>query len=300
MSFRSPSDLATTISHPHWSAVIVVAHAPTSQSSAETQTMKKFVGSRDCVLLIDANSSSGSRDGVSIGSIDDNDSPSTSHIRLLLQENALFLPSTFDSQTGWQPTWTSPKGDSTSRIDFVALSLRHRNSIQWTGAVPDIDLSMTDHDHCLAGILLEQKPFMQSAPCQGKVDIPCAQFDRSCIKGNARLTQAIHSGSIPPWDCDIESHVESFNRQCRTALQTSCPKAKSAPRKNYISDTTWKLRSTCRQIRSKLHAHRKLEAQNSLRLGWPSWKSRHPLLGCTKPWRTFALELRYTQEETSQ
>eukprot|EP00438_Fugacium_kawagutii_P014861 Skav220137 [mRNA] locus=scaffold1320:42612:47876:- [translate_table: standard] len=262
----SPTCLLARLSHPHLSFWVLVAHAPTSSSEeAYAQEwleslqalMATHVKLDRCCVLIDANAPLGSRDDMCVFEVDDLPGPTSHHLRSFMSDSELCAPISLPTFGPWASTWTSPDGLTEKRIDHVLVPQSMLAAATWAGTVSDVDLSICDHDHKFTGVQLDFILPCAQFSSQPPATFATCKFDRRSIAGNQQLQARLITQSIPAWEVDIESHVESFNHQCREALSYSCKKVRRPPVKAFISDETWQQRHVCRRLKARLHRARK-------------------------------------------
>ena len=84
--------------------------------------------------------------------------------------------------------------------------------------------------------------------------MPRCSFDRKSLQKatTAEIDEALQAIPDHSWEEDIEKHAATLSEQVVRCLAKAFPAGKRGPRKSYISDETWTLRTARMQTRSTL------------------------------------------------
>lgn len=260
-------------------AVFVTAHAPHSGHSRQDreqwwQQLSKCI--TECGLrpeeklyvMMDANATSGVCDNQHVGPHDDHVTASTGFLREFLDRHDLCLPGTFPIHEGHGETWTTPDGCHSSRIDYVAVPIDQGDQCTYSAVLDSLDLGTAAQDHTAVGLQLEwvcQTLTSKHKPPQGSC------FERDQITRGS-LTASIRDYMVPSWSCDIESHVQQYNKAMLSCLAEQCPRRKMGPKKSYITEEIWTMRSQKLTVKSRLKETRARSRQHLLQLCFQMWK----------------------------
>eukprot|EP00435_Cladocopium_sp_Y103_P022853 s1557_g5.t1 len=223
----------------------------------------------DLFVLADANATSGPCDDVLVGTHDDRWSVNTGFLRDFLEAQQLCLPSTFASHVGEHYTWISPNGELATRIDHVAVPQHHRPHCQFSSVVPHFDVGHAHLDHLLVAIQLQ----WQQVVCidAGRHSLaPCFNRDDIC-KHSIEID--LQNYVVEPWDHNIDDQVNRFSDHVCSALVRRHPRRPQGPKKPYIDDSTWELRSRKQRLRElsrELGRRQRKELLFTALKGWTS------------------------------
>eukprot|EP00435_Cladocopium_sp_Y103_P050732 s1235_g15.t1 len=244
-----PRLLFVRLEHPHLRLWLIVAYAPQSgiDLSTRDQWWQSFsdlyashVGQGQAIVMIDANAATGPQDDVHVFSQDDHSSPNTVFFRRFLTDHSLCVPASSDIHQGSQTTWLSPLDASEHRIDYVLIPCAWISSCTFSSTLPDLDI-VTVGDHTGVAIELTWQSFDHLA---SSCDRSRPSFDRQrvgqvSLRDDAQI-QALHQ---LPWHTNIETQIQHFNEAFTGALQRSCKLGPQRPKKPFITDDIWSIRS---------------------------------------------------------
>lgn len=247
---------------------LLVAHAPHSGHDPETRTrwwsdlsglLTSTVGDGHVLVMIDANARTGPADHRHILDKDDVAGTTTTDFRDFLSQHNLCAPATALFHQGDFATWSSPTDDHQLRIDYVLIPCDWMPSCTFSGSLDNLDFGHLG-DHRAMAIELQWKD-ISSIPSKRRTS---QSYDRTKLM-QIDLAHKLGDYRPLPWNADIETQVNHLNDYIQQALHETCPPTKQGPKKSFISDETWALRTdklrlqrrdkTCKQsIRRELLA----------------------------------------------
>ena len=263
--------------HEVFEAWFIVAHAPQSGRPRDererwwrdlTGEIQNVIDGAPVFLMIDANASCGSRDGRHVGSLDDVPSVNTPLFRTLLETFDLTLPATTDVQIGCGQTWTAPDGSYSKRIDYVAVPASWSWTCHRAEVVKSFDLGQT-HDHELTIVELTWKCHHAVIRQEAK-STSTATLTLSEIR--ALPDDVFDTASVPSWQCDIGSHVDTFNQEIHGRIQEQHHVKPKLAKKPYITSDIWEMRKEKIQARKRLRRLVKTGTTSFLAGVFVSWK----------------------------
>eukprot|EP00438_Fugacium_kawagutii_P026502 Skav202813 [mRNA] locus=scaffold326:1091410:1095976:- [translate_table: standard] len=107
-----------------------------------------------CIVLLDANATSGQADGVHILETQESENHSTDNFQAFLKATDTCAPSTDPRLGHWQPTWTSPNGQTARRLDYALVPVSHLFRCTQVFTDCGVDLNFCAHGHVLTGLQL--------------------------------------------------------------------------------------------------------------------------------------------------
>ena len=276
---------------------VYVIHAPHSGRSeaeisgwwAETTEIltRRRQGGR-VVVLGDCNAKTGRKDGIHVFDQDDNEGKTTVAFRMFLEDAELCVPATSDGHTGEQTTWTTPNGENEVRIDYALVGCGQVNEVQLSQVVQEIDLGDLAIDHRPVGLQLEW--WVEQRTGQWTQN-----FDRQKVHERTdELQKDLGAGVVAEWDVDIEEHVDDYTRQIHQTLKRHAPKERGAPKKPFIGEALWKLRSEKRESERCLEHTKRLIDREYLALYFQAWTGRKTSRSCIYGWKAGAVRLAAT------
>ena len=262
-------------------ALFVSAHAPHSGIERPereawwrhfTDCLSSFSssGMDKLYVMIDANATSGRADHCSVGQYDAPPSSTTVHLREFLDAMDLGLPSTTSVHQGPHTTWTTPDGQHHSRIDYIAVPRSQMSDCDFSAVIDTLDLGNINSDHSAVGLQLNWQHSMSvRAPSSN-----CPRnYDRMAI-ANEELAEALRAYEVPPWHCDIEQHVQHYTKEMHSQLSRRCAQCKQGPKKSYITDAIWDLRTRKLACKKTLSLLRVKCSTNLLHACFCAWRDR--------------------------
>ena len=272
---HDPRRPVVRIACPYLDCYVMVLHAPQSGRSNQerTQWWSETTGiandlcrDQPVFVLMDANAKTGPSLVPVVFEHGDACSGSTSHLISFLEDLQLCLPCTCDVHRGEHHTWTSPDGSSVHRIDFVAVPQTFLPCCTHSQVLHSFDGGNAHEDHIATAI---QLTWTAERRC---IQAPRRhlQHDRAKIATNH---SKIDAQSLVPhsWTTDIETQVQGINGDLEQALQKACPLEATKPKKWFISDVTWSLRSEKLQLRKRLKQARRQSAYDLCALMFRRW-----------------------------
>ena len=283
--------------------LFVSLHAPTSASPNRRQWWADFrrlidrlrQGSQ-VVLLGDFNLHVHRAFGDRVGDLHWNTpTPPPESFWELLVAYDLWVPSTFSCcHPGPSETWRSLNGNSTSRLDYVAIAASWQVPAGGSQVVPELDWgqSHTDHYallvHALTGVHVEpSRPGRKT-----KVDTKAMRT----AEGKERIRQICAALPEQPWDLDVHRHAANIEEHFRRHLPLSFPAPRARQLKPHFQQETWQLRNCRAWQRKRVYTAGLYCRQVSIRLYWTRWgRIGNGDLRC-RPGRVWARLLRYLKE----
>ena len=272
-----PRLMLVRISHDLWHSLIIVAHAPQSGQpdvvreqwwEALDQIAQQHAKNQELYVLIDANAEPGPVDHRHVGPADTCVSKSTSKLRDFWRTWNLWLPCAFPCHVGTQDTWTAPDGASKHCIDHVCLPLRRFHDCKTSQVVDAFDLGngLTDHR-----VVVAQVEWFDNLAV-GRTTRPAPGVQRDSITREA-LQPLLDRFNVPPWQQDIQSHVETHTQHLMSCLRQACPKQPHAPKKSFTTPELWQLRTDKLCSRKQCREIARRERYELLRAVWLEWRS---------------------------
>eukprot|EP00435_Cladocopium_sp_Y103_P031951 s274_g8.t1 len=248
--------LLVRVSHPAWHALLFVGHAPHTGHDELTRhnwwtstisLLQQHAGALPIFGFLDANARTGPTTPPYILENDDMDSPNTPFFVDFLQQLNLHIPATGPCHQGSSATWCTPDGLHEQRIDYVLIPVSLMCSCTDSQVVESFEAGNLRDDHCGAGIqLVWQDQLTLNSSSSASRPIQRAQ-----IKHQHRALN-LNNLQIPDWSTDIQSQTDALNDQILHQLRGHCGSSRQSPKKPYIDEETWTLRSEKLQARKEL------------------------------------------------
>ena len=280
---QDPRILIAKIDQAMWRACLVVAHAPQSgQSLADrsiwwdhfTSILQSNDDGAPIFVMLDANAAPGQCDEQIVGVGDLGESKSTPLFRQFLSEFGLCLPCTFPCHHGPRETWTSPHGHSFHCIDYICIPGDRLSACSLSRVVEEFDLVNGAHDHSLVAAQLswhEVQQLQVQKKNEVRADASSDPFDRQSIT-RSQVAARVAQIQAPPWEVDIESHFQQYNRELLGSLTSCCPKKKNGPKKSFFTDDLWSLRKRKIAAKRQLCAVHRRQRHEFLGFFFKSWR----------------------------
>ena len=242
-----------------------------------TSILQKHRRALPVIVLIDANARTGPTMPPHILEYDDGDNHNTEAFRQFLVDHDLCLPATSQCHQGPHPTWQSLNGESSQRIDYVAVPVHLFTACVFSCVADSFDLGNARDDHFGIGLQMTWDDLLLTK--QQRTSLPSRNtgFDRAQIKSN-RASILWQTVTPQPWACDIHTHVTDFNQQVLQLLSTTCSRPKGRPKKPYLDEEVWSLRQRKCALRARLKEARRLSRGHLLRKIFHGWHSQQPAL----------------------
>eukprot|EP00438_Fugacium_kawagutii_P010365 Skav231995 [mRNA] locus=scaffold719:415087:427369:- [translate_table: standard] len=279
---KSPRHMLVRIDAPALQCWILVGHAPHSGTPEEQRRewwqsisalLQCHQATANCLVCIDANSSSGPALTNIVFDSDDEHDHSSRDFQEMLRAAQLCLPASDSALGPWTPTWTSPDGQHQRRIDFVCLPWWQHHRCVEAFVCPDIDLNFHGRDHTLTGLHLR---WQEHVSLHKVTPAASHKFDRHLITPSAELLEALHSQPSPPWSQDVESQHRAINDHVRSTLARQCPLKAKGPKKPFITPDIWQLRGQVLQARKLLKRHLASRSREWAKTIFTLWKEQNP------------------------
>ena len=258
---------------------IFVAHAPHSGHSTDLRTkwwqlstdiIQEHCGENKPYVMIDANADSGSVDGLSVLHQPGTTSKSTPLWRQFLEAHQLALPQTLHSHVGGLDTWTSPDGNTTHCLDYVAVPWERLVCCTHSQLLDSFDLGNEQQDHTPIAVELDWAYHVFHKPARKQRAAPT--FDRAKIK-NTNLEGLLSDHPATDWALDVDTQIETLNQAVHRELHRRCPTQRKGPKKSFISDAIWALRTRKLWCRRALKHTKKIILRELLATAFGAWKS---------------------------
>ena len=276
---HDPRRLVVRVSHECLNCFLVVLHGPQSgRPKQERQTWwdtTHSIVSGTCrhfplYVMIDANAKTGPANPPIVFDNDDSISGNTPFFLDFLSSFNLCLPCTGPAHQGETTTWTSPDGTQDHRIDFVAIPQSQLSCCTWSGTVHTLDQGNVHNDHIATALQLNWK---DTIPIRNDPQLPAVCHDRTKI-ASRRNSISLEPLADCTWQCDIETQVQALNSTIHSALTAACPIDKRAPKKSFIDEATWALRSHKLRLRRRISQANKQARLDLMSMWFKQWKGQ--------------------------
>eukprot|EP00438_Fugacium_kawagutii_P000288 Skav210752 [mRNA] locus=scaffold1498:120794:126919:+ [translate_table: standard] len=275
-----PRLLVVNVQAPGLNLCLIVGHAPHSGHPEQARAdwwehlqslLGRLPSSDHRIALLDANAPMGPVDGTTVLFRGTQPSQSTPCFRDFLTASHLCVAGSFQVHEGTPYTWTTPDGLHERDLDHVLLDASMVPLCQWSGVLADLDISGGHHDHDAIACQLRWTTW-----CGSATPAPSLRFDRSKIVGNPALETAFAGCSTVPWSTDIETEVDTVAGALISSLREHCPIERRKPKKPYVSEEAWQLRSICASTTSSIRLSHRLERVELLKSVFVSWRHLRP------------------------
>lgn len=269
----------------HWGSTLHAPHSGKPEAERQewwTETTHIYQNTArglvdELVVLGDFNARSGPCDHQHVFEHDDVESENTQLMLNFLDELSLCLPSTSGIHDGEHPTWTTPDGQHSQRIDFIAVPIEKLHACTFSQVMRQIDLGH-DGDHSAVGL-----DMVWDRNCQSYC-IPITHrkrtFDRDLIKNNDALGLEISHASAAASEQNIESQIQDLNTVITGALDRHCPKPHVSARKPFLDEEIMTLRqqkNAIRQRQSEAWKHHRRSLLHRVFTSWRTDSGGHPI-----------------------
>ena len=286
----NPAYLIVKVWLPRWKCLLVTARAPHSGhglSTAETfwtqisAKIRQLARTWPTFFLGDTNGHLGELVTTAVGSHHarkENDSGTAFHHWLLDQQ--LFVPATFSQyHTGdIQHTFVAPDGETTTRIDYIALpsQLHYENIQTWVDDTIDVSTQRVDHLPVLCHLTLTKRVH----PAAGKVHQVrphgSGPHVRHALQDVSTLHDLREAICMPDWTVDPHQTADQLTWQTQNAVAALLPSPRRQPRKTHVSSATWILVDKKKNLFRQLRTMRKTRRYTILRAIFQAWKGDDP------------------------
>ena len=180
------------------------------------------------------------------------------------------LPSTFeDWHIGETHTWQHGYGQSvrTARCDYIAIPFSWRTSAITSQPIAELDSGTTTRDH-IALLVCVQRTYVKPPSFRASYDRErIAQIPECHYRQLGKDLQQIQ------WDTNVHEQAIRFTDIINEWLQQHSPVSPSGPRKGYIRNDTWNIRTartTLTRMRRKLQ---RLWTRHKIQVALYAWRS---------------------------
>ena len=187
----------------------------------------------------------------------------------LMQQINAYAPSTYETcHQGSTATWTSNVNGAEARCDYVLLPVSWKTGKHATYPQPYIDAGNAGTDHtplaCDTTIFLQAKHQYSL----------WAGFDRKKLQRAtaADLSRIFDDPPQVEWTTSVDEHATQLTDWASHKLAEVFPINGVRPRKGYIQDETWTIRSHRLRSRQALRNKKQELALCSLKEAWRAWK----------------------------
>lgn len=277
VAHRDPRRLLVHIHNAHFSSWCLVAHAPQSgiamrerQAWWEETTgilHKYLIAAEPLFVCIDANAAPGVPDGIGVFKEGFRHSSGTSFLREFLEDFQLCLPITSDIHQGTVTTWTSPD-DEEYTIDYVAVPRDWLAACTQSCVLTDFDLANVNLDHSAVAVDIQ---WTHTVPVKIHTQDAGYAMDRTRIGKDiaSHLGRAINCD----WNDDVETQAQKIAAHFHSQLASHCRRSQHGPKKPYVSETLWQLRTHKNSLRRQLRMCRSLLRREALARTFAAWKT---------------------------
>lgn len=260
---------------------ILVMHAPhsgiaASQRSEWWDTTSSLLSEHQVLaeqlfVCADVNAAPGPPDGRHVFLEGLGTSSSTPLLRSFLETFDLCLPATSHRHEGPRDTWLQPNGMHSHQIDFVMVPTCLASFCTFSSLLEAFDLGNKIEDHTATALELCWLQTL-TKPLRSTAASPKPKFARDRIR-SAALRLPLKTFSTSTWTCDVETHTNHMNNHLHHLLHRMCAPPKGAPKRSYVSETAWALRSTKLRHRKELKMARALLRRETLARIFAAWRA---------------------------
>ena len=189
-----------------------------------------------------------------------------------LAELSLCLPSTSSVHDGEHPTWTTPDGQHSQRIDFIAVPLERLHACTFSQVMRQIDLGH-DGDHLAVGLDMVWDRDCRSH--QIRTTTRRQTFNRDNIKSHDGLRAELCSTEVAPWEQNVETQIHDLNTAITGALERHCPKPHVTAKKPFLDKEIMALRQQKNALRQRQNESWKHHRRSLLYRVFAAWRTKH-------------------------
>lgn len=226
----------------------------------------------EAIVLGDFNARSGPCDHQHVFEHDDIQSENTPLMLGFLAELSLCLPSTSSVHDGEHPTWTTPDGQHSQRIDFIAVPLERLHACTFSQVMRQIDLGH-DGDHLAVGLDMVWDRDCRSH--QIRTTTHRQTFNRDNIKSHDGLRAELCSTEVAPWEQNVETQIHDLNTAITGALERHCPKPHVTAKKPFLDKEIMALRQQKNALRHRQNESWKHHRRSLLYRIFAAWRTKH-------------------------
>ena len=284
---KDPRFLAIRVVAPFMRAIVIAAHAPTTQASPESvaswwQQLNRTIPAKfdgwARILLVDANARLGSIPSRAVDVHDEDEQDCNGELfHNYLLDNQLWVPSTFpETQQGPSGTWRHPKTQQWIRGDYVCLPSAWQLTSCSAYTDRALDISLRVDDHCATGATFSRKVALTPKEANSHRTAPALALDdlRVDLAGpnrNEVLEELVATIPSCSWHLDVHSHTHALQSGLQRWLFRRYKRPARRPIRQHMSEDTWSL------VRKKQAVRRHMFMHNA--------ELKHRLLkGCFSAW----------------
>ena len=291
----SPRLLVLKIKLPDKNMVVISGHCPHSMDTHEhrqqwweqlTHIMSKLSEADLLICGCDFNARLPASVPPHVGDLVCEKGNSNTHFLLeYVKRHHMILPSTFaELHNGPSATWRHSTG-KVARLDYLATKIGQWDSLSST-AWPHLDAGNAIPDHSSTGLRLRTS--WMSKTCRSS-QVPIDWEQVRDVENRDAVRHPVSNIPVAPWHTMPSKQVENLHEQVYSALRKHFPLKKSRPRKPYISEPTWELRSKRKNILAALRVLHVAERQGDLRYAFGKWSSSSQAQTCER-WALVAIQ----------
>ena len=288
---RNPRCLLLKVCAPWFRAILVCAHAPTSQVNANEReqwwdTLLKLTPHRyrawPHVLLLDANARVGSEISNQIGSHHhETQDLGGDLLHEYLCATSSWLPSTFEQfHEGPSGTWYHPRTEVWCRGDFVGLPSGWKLSTCQSWVSEEIDLSLTREDHKPACVRITwtTTPVARDGDLRGARPNYDLNLLQELLQGPQRedtINELAGAIGTATWTIDVHTHMHYLQHNLKRWMDRNFVRGRRKPQRR-MSDEVWDLVQQKQLARKELTQHNNMLRRRLLQGCFSSWAGGRP------------------------
>lgn len=283
---RNPRCLLLKVNAPWFRAILVCAHAPTSQVNASEReqwwdALLKMTPHRyrawPHVLLLDANARVGSEVSNHIGPHHhETQDLGGDLLHEYLCATSCWLPATFDQcHDGLSGTWYHPRTEGWCRGDFVGLPVGWTISQCQSWVSDDIDLSLSREDHKPACVRITwtTTPAVREGELRGArptYDLDLLQAQLQGPQREATIHELSGAMGTATWTTDVHTHMHYLQGNLKRWMDRNFVRGRHKPQRR-MSDQIWGLVQQKQLARKELAQHNNRLRRRLLQCCFTSW-----------------------------
>ncbi|OLQ00794.1 hypothetical protein AK812_SmicGene16487 [Symbiodinium microadriaticum] len=203
-------------------------------------------------------------------------SPSPKAFWRLLDAFDLWLPSTYSCcHTGPSETWRSPSGNSTSRIDYIAIPTAWQVPRCGSCVHPELDWGQGRVDQ-YAAVVAAQAYLHLGAPMAARLP----RLDTASMRtaeGASKIAAICGSLPLQPWHLDVHRHAAQIEGHFKALLPVAFPTKGARQRKSHLLPATWQLRNQRAWLRKRVHTATHFCHSFTVRVFLSAWRTGLPV-----------------------
>ena len=188
----------------------------------------------------------------------------------------LWLPSTYSCcHTGPSATWRSPSGNSTSRIDYIALPTAWQVPRNGSCVHPELDWGQGRVDH-YAAVVTAQAYLHLGTPKTARIP----RLDTASMRtteGASKIAAICSSLPMQPWHLDVHRHAARIEGHFKALLPVAFPAKGARQRKSHLLPATWQLRNQRAWLRKRVHTATHFCHSFTVRAFLSAWRTGTPV-----------------------